>query len=65
MLKESFLDELFVGTVTDGSSVLELIEFSFLGVLEFGDFELVFRLFDIFAIVFGLFGDDDLKRLLL
>ena len=61
MLKESFLDELFVGT---GSSVLELIE-SFLGVLDLSDFELVFRLFGILAMVFGLFGDDDLKRLLL
>ena len=60
MLKESFLDELFVGT---GSSVLELIE-SFLGVLDRSGFELVFRLFGILAMIFGLFGDDDLKRLL-
>jgi len=63
MLKESFLDELFVGTASEGSSVLELIE-SFLGVLDLSGFELVFRLFGILAMVFGLFGDDDLKRLL-
>ena len=58
MLKESFLDELFVRTDSDGSSVLEPIEISFLGVLDFAGFELVFRLF-------GIFGDDDLKRILL
>ena len=75
-MKESFLVEFFltVGTSVscwlariNGSSfrvgtIFESIE-SFLGVLDLSGLELVFRLFGILAIVFGLFGD--LKRFLL